>query len=66
MQKSKAQLQQADTVVILGKSVIVPTVAGAIKASGQANLVLVGTSAWPSHAYADPAVAGHDRHGRTG
>ncbi|MBB4274399.1 ABC transporter substrate-binding protein [Rhizobium mongolense] len=58
VQKSKAQLQQADTVVILGKSVIVPTVAGAIKASGQANLVLVGTSAWPSQAYADPAVAG--------
>jgi hypothetical protein len=58
VQKSKAELQQADTVVILGKSVIVPTVASAIKASGQANLVLVGTSAWPSHAYADPAVAG--------
>ncbi|WP_087002636.1 hypothetical protein [Rhizobium sullae] len=58
VQKSKAQLQQADTVVILGKSVIVPTVAGAIKASGQGNLVLIGTSAWPSQAYADPAVAG--------
>ncbi|WP_132559776.1 hypothetical protein [Rhizobium sullae] len=58
VQKSKAQLQQADAVVILGKSVIVPTVAGAIKASGQGNLVLIGTSAWPSQAYGDPAVAG--------
>lgn len=58
VQKSKAQLQQADTVVVLGKSVIVPTIAGAIKASGQTNLVLVGTSAWPSQAYGDPAVAG--------
>lgn len=51
-------MREATCLLPARSPVIVPTVAGAIKASGQANLVLVGTSAWPSNAYADPAVAG--------
>lgn len=56
--KSKAQMQGADTIVVLGKSTIVTTVAGAIKAAGFTNITLVGTSGWPQQAYTSPAVSG--------
>ncbi|WP_413712147.1 hypothetical protein [Rhizobium sp. Rhizsp82] len=56
--KSKAQMQGADTVVVLGKSVIVTTVAGAIKAAGFNNITLVGTSGWPQQSYTSPSVQG--------
>lgn len=56
--KAKPQFAAADTVLILGKTPVVTTIAGAIKAGGQPNLLIVGTSAWPTRAYSEPSVAG--------
>lgn len=58
VKKAKPQLMSADTALILGKTPIVTTVAGAIKAGGQANLTFIGTSAWPARTYSEPSVAG--------
>lgn len=58
VQKSRGLLQGADTVLILGKSAIVTTVAGAAKAGGQPNLSFVGTSAWPQQTWSNASVNG--------
>ncbi|KQV68051.1 hypothetical protein [Rhizobium sp. Root1220] len=58
VQRSRAMLQGADTVLVLGKTVIATTVIGAIKASGQSNLTFVGTSAWPPQAHTNSSVSG--------
>lgn len=56
--KSKPTLQGADTVVVVGKTVIAAAVAGAVKASGMTNIAFVGTSGWPQQTYANPSVGG--------
>lgn len=58
VKKAKSQLAAADTVLILGKTPAVTTIAEAIKAGGQSNVTFVGTSAWPARTYSNPAVAG--------
>jgi hypothetical protein len=55
---AKPQLQQADTVLILGRTAITTTIEGAIKAGGQSNLNFVGTSAWPPQTYREPTANG--------
>lgn len=55
---AKPQLQQADTVLILGRTAITTTIEGAIKASGQSNLNFIGTSAWPPQTYREPTANG--------
>ncbi|RDJ14321.1 hypothetical protein [Rhizobium grahamii] len=58
VKRSAANLQNADTVLVLGKTVITTTIAGAIKASGKTNVTFVGTNAWPPQAHSNPSVAG--------
>lgn len=58
VKRAGANLQNADTVLVLGKTVITTTIAGAVKASGKTNVTFVGTSAWPPQTYTDPSVAG--------
>jgi hypothetical protein len=58
VQKNKPLLQTADTIVIMGKTVITTTIAGAVRAMGQPNIAFVGTSAWPPQAYTNASVAG--------
>ncbi|WP_338111016.1 ABC transporter substrate-binding protein [Rhizobium cauense] len=58
VKRATANLQNADTVLVLGKSVITTTIAGAVKASGKTNVTFVGTNAWPPQTYTDPSVAG--------
>lgn len=58
VQTAKPQLQQADTVLILGRTAITTTIEGAIKAGGQSNLNFVGTSAWPPQTYREPTANG--------
>lgn len=58
VQASKPQLQQADTVLILGRTAITTTIEGAIKAGGQGNLNFVGTSAWPPQTWREPTANG--------
>ncbi|MBO9193460.1 hypothetical protein J5277_04990 [Rhizobium sp. 16-449-1b] len=55
---AKPQLQQADTVLILGRTAITTTIEGAIKAGGQSNLNFIGTSAWPPQTYREPTANG--------
>ncbi|WP_025662736.1 hypothetical protein [Rhizobium sp. IBUN] len=58
VKRAGANLQNAETVLVLGKTVITTTIAGAVKASGKTNVTFVGTSAWPPQTYTDPSVAG--------
>jgi len=58
VKRAGANLQNADAVLVLGKTVITTTIAGAVKASGKTNVTFVGTSAWPPQTYTDPSVAG--------
>ncbi|CDM56828.1 MULTISPECIES: ABC transporter substrate-binding protein [Rhizobium] len=58
VKRAGAHLQNADTVLVLGKTVITTTIVGAVKASGKTNVTFVGTSAWPSQAYSNPSVTG--------
>jgi len=58
VKRASANLQNTDTVLVLGKTVITTTIAGAVKASGKANVTFVGTNAWPPQTYSDPSVAG--------
>lgn len=58
VKRSAANLQNADTVLVLGKTVITTTIAGAVKASGKTNVTFVGTNAWPPQTHSNPSVAG--------
>ncbi len=58
VKRAGANLQNAETVLVLGKTVITTTIAGAVKASGKTNVTFVGTSAWPPQTYTDPSVPG--------
>jgi hypothetical protein len=58
VETAKPQLQQADTVLILGRTAITTTIEGAIKAGGKSNLNFVGTSAWPPQTYREPTANG--------
>jgi len=58
VKKASVNLQNADAVLVLGKTVITTTIAGAVKASVKTNVAVVGTSAWPPQTYTDPSVAG--------
>ncbi len=58
VKRAGANLQNADTVLVLGRTLITTTIAGAIKASGKTNVTFVGTSAWPPQAHSNPSVAG--------
>ncbi|WP_374828310.1 hypothetical protein [Mycoplana dimorpha] len=58
VQSAAAQLKEADTVLILGRTVIATTVVGAVKATGRTDIAFIGTSAWPPQAYRVSAANG--------
>lgn len=58
VQKASVKLQQSDTVVIMGTTLVTTTVVGAIKASGRSEVAFIGTDGWPKQAYKSPAANG--------
>lgn len=58
VQKLAGAVREADTVLVMGSTVIATTIVGAVKAAGRPNIAFLGTSAWPKQAYRIAAANG--------